>query len=271
MELDFFSCFRKGSANAVFRYEGKDPQLAGTVLRLRLAGQDYTTQEIYEYMHQFSSLKRWIIPTKLVELEPGAIHKLEKDGLKLKPDTHGLLMDNVFEESDCREIALNKHIILSLGARRLLELKPKWLDPGSNRTCRNCAHLLSKGEKFIVCPLQLLTTDGIHKWCKAVEHEALNRGCPYLPIEDAVQANILLFQTLASIQARYPNVHQKLMYLESEVDVDEHLCETMTMRDVTVFIDLDSSKALLCDLDRKSPRKWQKWRDREIALNKLMQ
>ncbi|KAG7906293.1 hypothetical protein KL906_004746 [Ogataea polymorpha] len=231
MELDSFSYFRKGAANAVFRYWGKDPQLTDKVLRLRLAGQQYKTQEIYEYMHHFSALERWIVPTRLVELKPESIGKLERDDLKLEPDTHGLLMDNVFKDSDCRVIVLNKHIILNLGARRLLELKPKWLEPVSDRKCRNCAHLTSNGERFIVCPLQLLTTDGIHKWSEAVEQAVRDRGFSYLSIENAVQANILLFQTLASEQARCPNVHQKLIALESEADVDDQLCETMTLRD----------------------------------------
>ncbi|KAG7692620.1 hypothetical protein KL930_004396 [Ogataea haglerorum] len=182
-------------------------------------------------MHQFSALERWIVPTRLVELKPGAIQKLERDDLKLEPDTNGLLMENVFKESDWRHITLNKHIILNLGARRLLELKPKWLEPGSGRICRNCAHLISKGENFIACSLQLLSKDGIRKWCEAVEREAQDRGYPSLSIEDAIQANILLFQTLASMQARYPNVHQKLISLTSEVDVDDQLCETMTQKE----------------------------------------
>ncbi|KAH3661727.1 hypothetical protein OGAPHI_005905 [Ogataea philodendri] len=272
MDLSSFKFFRKGSANAIYRYGGSDLELVGKVLRLRLAGQLFCSAEIHSYMRKFRILSQWIVPNELVEIDRTKLPILETSEIRLLDDDYGILMENILKGTEYETVVLNKHIIIHLGQQPLLELKPKWLYKRTTAVCRNCALAKSRGESFLNCPLRLLTANGIDLWSSMVEQELLLKHDKQVNgLREAMAANLSLFSTLQELQNLHYDVHEKLMSLTGEDDVDVQLCDAMTLRDVTVFIDLSTQRASICDMDRKNTAKWSKWKNQEEKLHTLMQ
>lgn len=275
-----------GSANAVFRYIGsRNHEFDGMVIRVRLAGMPIDTKQTYNYLtsDRFNALRDYIPEVKLIacdiEFLIGLGNRLTQIHLKLD-ERYVLLMPNVFRypPTDYRSIKLNKHTIFHIYGQSLdtiLEFKPKWLYRPTDGilTCRNCVHEKKKGQTFVNCSLLLIDgPEGLKEWCMNIQSE-LNRQSYQLDVFERLykllSTNAGLFQNLYQLQNRQGfNIHNKLVSLNSESDVDPFLQMSMTLKDASIFASLSTGHINILDLDLKPTSKWIKWHNDELRLQK---
>jgi hypothetical protein len=277
-----------GAANAVFAYCGTFEKLKHKVIRVRNLNGKLSTKEIYDYFHspQFAHLNEYTVEPEIATITKNALEKLqiilnsEKPQFKLNLDEKDvLLMDNLFRFSmkDYKIIELSKYhklFVHKFKSEILFEFKPKWLYtlPESHINCRNCLNARLKNQEFVCCHLKLLNPDsGIHEWCREIQGEISKRNELQLDLYDSIknciQKNYNLIQTLYSLQNNI-DIHQRLLALNSENDVDEDLQFNMTIRDLSLFLNLNNQKIHIVDLDKKSRQKWESWKNQEVKLEK---
>ncbi|GME82453.1 unnamed protein product [Ambrosiozyma monospora] len=296
----------KGQANAVYQYIGNTetnstsshPEYKNKVLRLRLSVTTDKTQDIYNYIQlpQFDKLRKFIVPMELVYLGPNFNNTIQQRGpqdVQLNcNDTYGLLMPNLFQgESNAHKLKLNKQLSFHYTDDLeyvLLEFKPKWLyDPPypDQHKCRNCALLGTKNERFVNCTLKLLKgDDGIRDWCTCVQNEIDLRAKEANGEEQLRLNNLKVFDKLFKILIENQQVFKTLYELQNKPGVNFHetlknlpnlkenvneefILFSMTLKDVSIIIDLNSGDLKLIDLDKKNKDKFAKWSSQEKKLN----
>lgn len=278
-----------GSANAVFAYKGSCVKFRGKVVRFRLVGTEVSTEEIFFYLQSsaFNSIRKYMVSASLLTIKQQTICEFQTlakcKGLSIKLDpneTYCLIMKNILSHSlsEYERIQLSKyHIFLVHKAEKeiVFEFKPKWLYqlPASHKNCRNCLIAKSKGQEFVSCHLKLLKGEkGISEWCKELQEELGRRTQTNIDIfqslKNCVIANYALILSLYELQNSI-EIHDRLMQLTSEYDVNEDLQLNMTLRDVSIFMSLSKGEVFVLDLDKKSAKKWKKWKNQEQKLQGL--
>lgn len=278
-----------GSANAVFAYKGESVMLRGKVVRLRLANTEISTEEIFSYLQSsaFDKIRRYMLNVSLFTIMQQTICEFQNlaksKGLSIKLDlneTHCLVMKNILSHnvSEYERIQLSKyHVFLVHKAEDeiLFEFKPKWLYhlPVDHKNCRNCLIAKSKNQEFVSCHLKLVNDkSGISEWCKEIQEElgrrSKNRVEIFQALKECVTVNFALIQSLYELQNSI-RIHDRIMQLNSEDDVNEDLQLNMTLRDVSIFMSLSKGEVFVLDLDKKSAKKWKKWKNQEQKLQGL--
>ncbi|QPG75185.1 hypothetical protein FOA43_002535 [Brettanomyces nanus] len=248
MDWEFLT---KGSANAVYRYCGKDSRLEGKVLRVRLKGNTIRTREVYEYLSSslFDAIRHYMLQIQLVSLDRQLIKKLEEfspQGVQLDTgDPEALLMDNVFKGplSEYKLVKLNKYIVFYVKDEEVLfEFKPKWLykPPKSFSTCRNCAQAKMKNQSFVNCCLPLINgKEQTEQWFQRIIDEIQRLGLEKeIPLNSCRSGSSLLADLYNVIQALFRlqnkpgfDIHSVLKELKGASDVDNFLLLSMTLKD----------------------------------------
>lgn len=256
---DDWKLIGRGGANLVYEYIGGS-LYAGKVLRLRLKGSEISATEIWEYMStsRFDPLRKWMLITDLVDPVQGLSEEID-------PSQKGLMMPNLLVGSH-QTVELNKYIVFHFGDTTLLELKPKWLYDASE-PCRNCIQAMAKHQKYNNCTRQLLSESGTRNWAQSVQEELTTRGFRAPRLLEALLNCRDLFRALYQLQNDGTDLRETLRCLKSEQDVTPFIQFSMTLKDVTIMIDLDTGTAHLVDLDKKPVSKWLKWKATELALD----
>lgn len=238
-----------GGANLVLGYTGNDKKFIGTVLRLRRYENGVCSRQIYEYMKssKFDQLRQWIVPMGLVEISEELTKRFN-----VVNERHAIIMPNLLGIQPI-QFKINKYIkIWKSSDGYVLELKPKWLNQKKSLNCRNCLIALEKKQEFILCPLWLLhDIDGIEFWSKQVQSKL--KVDLEISIKDAIIKNIKLLETLKDLQD--DNIQQLMLNLNEEKELQFQ----MTIRDVSVFLNLQTGDAKILDLDLKPLDKRQSW------------
>lgn len=278
-----------GSANVVFAYRGNLERFKGKVVRLRLIGTDISTKEIFLYLasHAFDKLRSYMVDAVLFSIKKETLAQFQRyadsKGLSLKLDpneNHCLIMNNIFSYSitSYESIELSKYhkfYINYLKNDVLFEFKPKWLYqlPETHRNCRNCLIARTKGQKFIPCHLRLINSEeGVNTWCKDIQEELEKNSREtldvFVQLKESIIRNYELIESLYELQNNI-EIHDRLLQLNSIKDVNEDLQLNMTLRDVSLFVKLNEKKIYVLDLDKKSAKKWRKWKEQEEKLQSL--
>lgn len=246
----------QGGANLVLSYIGDEKSLISKVLRLRKHDNGVSSRQVYEYIKssKFDKLRKWIVSMDFVQVSKSLISRF--GGLN---EHHGILMPNLLGHKPVK-IKVNKYIKLwESDNGYVLELKPKWLNRNDNLNCRNCLISRKKNQEFILCPLWLLhDIHGIEFWCRQVQSrlDVDLMGS----IKDAIIKNIELIETLSNLQD--DNIQQLILYGDEE----EELQFQMTIRDVSIFFNLQTGNANIIDLDLKPLSKRDTWINDENNL-----
>lgn len=271
-----------GSANSVFEYKGQNDKLKGKVLRLRLDGNEFTTLDIYKYLNSnlFDGLREYMIQTTLLKIDNYSLATFtEKKGLKLSLDEeYGLLLKNFYKYpiQEYQAISLNKYYKFFIHQSKnevVFEFKPKWLYdiPNHHKTCRNCLNAMLKEEKFINCHLKIIDKPSIDSWCEELQGEFLKYNeniCITESLKKVLYKNHELIIKLYKLQNNI-DIHNQLLNLESEHDITEKLQFNMTLRDISIFINLNTEELSILDLDKKPKSKWRAWKKKETLLQDL--
>lgn len=224
---------------------------------------------------------------KIIPVPKLFINNLEHDSpddVRLnKKETDVLLLDDIFayDISAYHTIHLSKYFtvfIFNKGGQKetILEFKPKWLytPPASFKTCRNCVQGQLKKQKFSNCTLLLLSMPaGVQKWCNNIQIELENRGFNinvYNGLFRVILEHYNIITTLYKLQNKScNNIHQVLQSLSSEEDATDAICCSMSLRDVSMVINLSLNKVQILDVDPKPNSKWKKWKEQEIKNSSL--
>lgn len=277
-----------GAANVVISYKGERKHLKGKVIRLRLKKSEFSTNEIYSYLksQKFHDLKSYMIPTIINEISQEFLVYIQKyldqDKIRLQLDLNEkacLIMDNIFsdEMSHYNIYQLNKYLKFFINekiADIIFEFKPKWISemPNNHVNCRNCLVAKLKDQKFIPCHLKIFNNlEGLQEWCREIdlkfkEEFHIDRDI-FEFLKNCFISNYTIINTLYELQNNF-DIHKKILNLTSEADVDEDLQFNITVRDVSIFMNLSKNRVYILDLDKKSPNKWEKWKIQEKELQK---
>lgn len=246
--------FNKGNANVLYRYTGGSPHLKGRLLRLRLSTQEYTTQEVYESIEKnIRPLLDDVLPIELVEIK---FHK--KEALN---EGYGLLLPNILPEG-AQMIKRDRYFtVFQKEDTFVVEMKPKWLFR-NEYGCRNCAnHRYKYMEEPQFCLRSLLDGDQREKVIQLISEDPNVQ----VALREYFGKDSNVFQKLLKLQD--PSV--KLETLNSISEVTPHIWQQMTLRDISVFLTIQSSivsTVQIVDVDPKSPSKWEKWKTTEQKL-----
>lgn len=276
----------KGSANVVFAYSGEKPELTNKVMRIRLDNTDVSAEEVYNYLRssRFNELRNYMVSTQLIPVEKIFLEQFQsyinEKRLPLLIDLkekHVLVMDNIYSYpfSQYKCIELSKYHVFYVhdgGDDILFEFKPKWLYtlPSHHLNCRNCLTAMKKSQAFVCCHMKLLDKPlGVERWCNEIQSALNERGFGALNIQNGLEecliSNYNVVKTLYSLQNSI-NIHQKLIALSSQDDVDESLAFNMTLRDVSMFINITTKAIHIVDLDKKPIKKWETWKSQEMLF-----
>ncbi|KAG0680186.1 Inositol-pentakisphosphate 2-kinase [Pichia californica] len=255
-----WSYIGSGSANVVLCYNGVNSIFKGKAIRLRLKNTDVSTTEIYSYIHskRFDKLREYMVNMEILNISEKFLYYIQnylnENNIKLQLDlteNKCLIMKNIFPTyiSDYKIIKLSKYhtfFINSILNEVLFEFKPKWLYkmPTDHINCRNCLIARSKGQEFIPCHLKLINyndPNGIDEWCyeisiklKQMNEENLNI---YKPLKECIKFNFTIVKTLYELQNNI-NIHERILSLNSQKDVDDDLQFNMTLRDCSLMMNL---------------------------------
>ncbi|OWB56277.1 hypothetical protein B5S28_g2174 [[Candida] boidinii] len=300
----FLNC---GLANIVFKYIGTNIEFKNKILRVRGFPRDKPnidipkTTEIYKYINDKISpffQNDEIVDMQVVNITTQFLidldSKLPNDcKLSIKTsESNAILMPNIFnfytglDHSDFHTLKLTKHFIFHIAPQGniIFEFKPKWLytPPDHHVYCRNCALIIQRGEDHIACNLNLLSQEGIKDWCKKIMKSLAKINDPeidYLSLpklfEKTLNNNLNAFKTLYKLQnvSDDYDIHSEIRGLESKEDADEDLLLSMTIKDVSIFVILntqnDTGILKIIDLDKKSNTKAMKWKKQELELSEI--
>lgn len=271
-----------GASNVVFAYIGNEVILGGKVIRLRIEGARFSTQEIYSYIltSQFDELRPYILETTMVKIDKNSLMVFQKllfethlKRVKLDED-HALLLNNFLSDriNNYHIVELNKYykfFIHKSSKEILFEFKPKWLTETSDKylNCRNCATAKLKKQSFIYCHLKIFEKGGIDSFCFSITKELQRKMVCTDGIKDSmkltIESNFGLLNTLKKLQNKI-DIHNELCNLSSIDDVTNELQFNMTLRDVSLIFNLRKSTAYLIDVDKKPPEKWKDWKLKEL-------
>lgn len=145
----------------------------------------------------------------------------------------------------------------------LLEIKPKWLH-NPMPFCRNCTHNLLKKRDIKYCYSKLLNVaHHFHDILLPETKERLPNEFTQMIIEYFDQSTNFLQNIHDTQQLLYAN---KLEQIRSEEDIDNKFLLLMTLRDITCFVQWDSTMKTIKDLninvvdvDLKKNEKWPHW------------
>jgi hypothetical protein len=244
--------FKKGKANAVYRYNGNVSKYKDKLLRLRLSNQNIQTEQV----HQFIDSKIRPLLADVIEME---LVQVDFRKEKLLNDGFGLLMPAHFTEHSTI-VKKDKYFqVFESQGRITLELKPKWLIK-NKYGCRNCAnHNYKHGELPSLCILSLLDENSIEDSLIKIfeDHSTRQKFSNYFKSKDSILHKLRDLQTEITLES-----------LASEDEVDEKLSIQMTLRDVSIFLALHDGEfsVAVTDVDPKSVSKWHKWKEHEMLL-----
>lgn len=275
-----------GAANVVISYKGENKHLKGKVIRLRLKNSEFSTKEIYCYLksQRFQDLRSYMVPTTIKKISYEFLvyiqNYLNQEKLNLELDLNEkscLIMDNIFsnEISNYNIYQLNKYLKFFINKKNsniIFEFKPKWISqmPDFHVNCRNCLVAKLKNQNFIPCHLKIFNNlEGLEEWCREIdlkfeEEFHINKDIFHL-LKNCLVSNYGMIKTLYKLQNNF-DIHEKILSLSSEKDVDEDLQFNITLRDVSIFMNLSENKVYILDLDKKAPSKWEKWKIQEKTL-----
>ncbi len=280
----------KGSANAVYRYNGPhNPLFTHKVIRVRLTSCELLTKEVFEFMNssKLEKLREYIPRTDILSVDRQFMDNLQRQSpasVKLnRLETDVLLLDDIFTHkiSAYHEICLSKYYKFYIFKKEdqkefILEFKPKWLykPPAFFKTCRNCAQSILKKQKFSNCTLLLLSMpEGVRIWCRNLQNELERQGyniAVYDSLFQVISEHYDLIEILYKLENKNCNdMHNALRQLSSPKGVTDVIRNSMSLRDVSITINLSSHEVHVLDIDPKPTSKWKKWKEQEIKNSPL--
>lgn len=239
-----------GNANVIFSYNGSQLKFQNKVLRMRQGSQIIGSKEIFDYMYaegKFDKLRPWMAEYELYNIDSAFIDNMKsKFNLKLRNDTHVIVMPELIGDVEFIDESISYLKLYKTDKGPILELKPKWLLPNrcvEDDLCRNCLHSSNKGcYKELICPLLLKTPQ---QWFAKIPKK-------YDWIKYDLWLEWVETQSIISII-------QALQHPLNEQMTDEELCYQMTVRDLSLIIDIESQTCNIIDLDKKYKKsKWLK-------------
>lgn len=246
--------FKKGKANALYRYVGDDAHFSGKLLRLRLADQTIRTTEVFEFIEkQVRPRLPEVIACELVEV---GFRKQE-----LLNDGFALLIPSLVPEGAVIEKADNYFNTFRANGQFILELKPKWLSDDILK-CRNCAHHNYKhGRNPDFCSLDLLEKDTLPSALELITEDS--------QIHTALYQYFLKDDNVLRKLTDLQKTEISIAEITDKQQVSDELCSIMTLRDVTVFITVIADNVVqvtVTDTDPKHKSKWKHWVSTEKKL-----
>ncbi|ODQ80693.1 hypothetical protein BABINDRAFT_7397 [Babjeviella inositovora NRRL Y-12698] len=289
--------FTKGNANLLFRYRGPLGKYTDKLLRVRLFNDlpDYvSTKTIVQYVKTNfeESFHKELCEQELVKVSPDFLTGLsERCGHTLMCDDYALVMPNLLR-GVVQSVKLAKNCILHIAQEEgsevvTLEFKPKWLYDNTRIYCRNCAHGQMQGVPRHFCPLDLLhierVTGAIDDMFLEMKKDETKGILSYKSVLVSFFTNSDILHRLKRIQSRST---QSVKDITSAGDVTEELSLSMTLRDVTLFVEMRqggteysessdlflidgvafSCKCYVIDLDLKANSKFRHWAKTEQKL-----